>query len=387
MPVSPKSPSSRPHQTRFAVRVLLKTLALFLIVNLFFGWVDPVPLIGRISFYNYLFPGRQRLPYGDNPSRSYNLSLFQLDAMFASHLLAASPKPATEFRVILIGDSSTWGYLLHPDQTLSAYLNAAGLQTPDGRRVRVYNLGYPVMSLMKDLLFLSQASQYQPDLVVWNLTLESFPYDKQLFAPILQHNPQPVRSLIKQYQLNLDSSDPQFVDRGFWDRTLLGQRRTLADLLRLQLYGMLWAATGIDQDIPADYTPRMEDLPADQSFHDLQPPVLSQDELAFDILQAGIQSAGPTPVIIVNEPIFVSQGENSDIRYNFYYPRWAYDDYRLLLNERSRQAGWYYLDLWNVIDSNEFTNSAVHLSPAGSSELAGLIAAAILEGPWAAQAK
>jgi hypothetical protein len=383
MPVSQKAHSSSPVQARFAGRVLFKSLVLFLIINLMFGLVDPIPFLGQLSVYNHLFPGRQRLPYGDNPSRAYNLSLFQLDAMFASHLLAAGPKPDDEFRVILIGDSSTWGYLLHPDQTISAHLNGAALETPDGRTVRVYNLGYPVMSLMKDLLILSLAGQYQPDLVVWPLTLESLPYDKQLFAPLLQHNPQPVRSLIQNYQLNLNSNDPGFVTPGFWDRTLLGQRRTLADLLRLQLYGVLWAATGIDQDIPENYTPRMEDLPADLSFHHLQPPHLEQDDLAFEILQAGIQSAGQVPVIIINEPIFISQGENSDIRYNFYYPRWAYDDYRKLLAERSVQEGWHYLDLWNVIDGDEFTNSAVHLSPAGSSELAGLIAEAIVEGPWA----
>ena len=47
-------------------------------------------------------------------------------------------------------------------------------------------------------------------------------------------------------------------DPTFWDRTLIGARRPLADLLRLQLYGVLWAATGIDQDIPAKLHPAAE---------------------------------------------------------------------------------------------------------------------------------
>ena len=364
-------------QVALAARILAKALALFLIINLLFGLVNPVPWLGQLSLYNHLFPGRQRLPYGDNPSRAYNLSLFQLDGMFASHELAAGPKPDDEFRVILIGDSSTWGFFLQPDQTLSASLNAAGIQMADGRMLRAYNLGYPVMSLMKDLLILSRAESYQPDLIIWLVTLESFPYDKQLFPPLLQHNLGPVRSLIQKNHLNLDANDPGFIHPSYWDRTLIGQRRALADLLRLQLYGVLWAATGIDQDIPANYTARMEDLPADQSFHALQPPHLEPSDLAFDILQAGIQSAGQTPVIIVNEPMFISQGKNSDIRYNFYYPRWAYDDYRALLAEQSVAHGWRYLDLWNAIDGQEFTNSAVHLSPAGAAQLANLIAAEI----------
>ncbi len=55
--------------------------------------------------------------------------------------------------------------------------------------MRAYNLGYPVMSLTKDLLILDYAQRYQPDLIIWAVTLESFPYDKQLFPPLLQNNP------------------------------------------------------------------------------------------------------------------------------------------------------------------------------------------------------
>jgi hypothetical protein len=38
--------------------------------------------------------------------------------------------------------------------------------------------------------------RYQPDLIVWPITLESFPYDKQLFPPLLLNNPGPVKKLI-----------------------------------------------------------------------------------------------------------------------------------------------------------------------------------------------
>jgi hypothetical protein len=364
---------------RFARNVVIKALFLFLCVNLVFAASRPMAGLGQISAYNLLFPGRPRLPYGDHPERAYNLSLFNLEAMFASHELAASPRSQDEYRVILIGDSSTWGFLLENSATLSSYLNAAGLTLPDGRRVHVYNLGYPVMSLTKDLLILSYAMQYQPDLIIWPLTLESFPYDKQLYPPLLQNNPDPVQALIENHHLKLNPDDPAFVHRTFWQRTLFGQRRQLADLLRFQLYGILWAATGIDQDIPVNYTPRMEDLPAENTFHNLPPPHLKETDLAFDILQAGRQIAGKTPILFVNEPMFISQGKNSDIRYNFYYPRWAYDDYRQWMAEKSLQNGWYYRDLWNLIPASEFTNSAVHLTPAGSRQFADALAQEILK--------
>ena len=113
---------------RFLRNVLLKALLLFVVFNLVFAAWPPVWL-GRISAYNLLFPGRPRFPFGEAPSVSYNLSLYDLDAMFASHVLSAGTKPANEYRVLLVGDSSVWGTLLRPQDTLAGQLNAAGLAT------------------------------------------------------------------------------------------------------------------------------------------------------------------------------------------------------------------------------------------------------------------
>jgi len=363
---------------RSILRILLKGVGLLILFMLLFSFTNPLPALGRISIYNHLVPGRLRLPYADNPQRAYSLSLFNLDSMFASHQLAARPKPADEFRVLLIGDSATWGYLLKPAETLSAQMNAISSVLPDGRRLRVYNLGYPVMSLTKDLLLLSYAMRYQPDMIIWLITLESFPYDKQLFPPLVQHNPDAIRHLIQRYRLKPDPNDPGFVRPTFFDRTLIGQRRPLADLLRLQLYGVLWAATGIDQDIPEIYPQRMEDLPDDTSFHNLKPPLKPAD-LAFDVLEAGISLAGDTPVLIVNEPMFISQGAHSDIRYNFFYPRWAYDDYRRLMAERATYQGFVYRDFWDAVLPDEFTNTAIHMTPEGTRQFAALLMDAIIK--------
>ena len=133
------------------------------------------------------------------------------------------------------------------------------------------------------------------------------------------------------------------------DKTILGQRRALADLMRLQVYGFSWAATGIDQYIPAEYPLRASDFEEDlswQSFTEPQP--LTEEELAFDVLSAGFQRAGDVPVLLVNEPIFISDGVNSDLRYNFFYPRWAYDAYRELLTETAQSNGWTLIDMWET---------------------------------------
>jgi hypothetical protein len=353
---------------KFLRNVLLKGLTLFLLLDLALAAVNPAGL-GKLSVYNHLFPGRQRFPFGEDSAQSYNLSLFNLDAMFAAHVIAAGPKPADEYRVIIIGDSSTWGTLLRPEQTLAGQLDAVGMNLC-GKMVRVYNLGYPTISLTKDLVVLDYALRYQPDLVIWPLTLESFPLDKQLSSPIVANNAATVDDLAARYNLSLDLNDPALVRPGFSDRTLIGQRRALADLFRLQMYGVLWSATGIDQSYPTDYTPAQTNLAADETFHAMQPPILDQSQLAFDVLEAGLQAAGSTPVILVNEPMLISSGTNSDLRYNFFYPRWAYDQWRQMMTAKAQANGWNYLDLWNLVPADQFTNSAIHLTPEGETLLA-----------------
>ena len=355
---------------RFVLRVLVKAALLFIVFNLIFALLRPVPALSRLSLYNSVVPGRERLPFGESP-QSYNLSLYQLDAMFASHVIN-QPKAEDEYRVVLIGDSSVWGTLLRPEETLAGALNSQGLHTSDGRQVVVYNLGYPTITVTKDLLMLSRALDYEPDMIIWLTTLEALPDDKQLESPILQNNADEVRALIDDFDLDHDPTDPALVDPTFIDQTIVGQRRPLADLLRLNLYGIMWAATGIDQYYPDSYTPRQEDLQDDHDFHGLPEPLAAED-LALDVFNAGHELAGETPLLIVNEPMFISMGENSDIRYNFYYPRWAYDDYREMLSAYADQRGWLYLDLWDAVAPDEFTNSAIHLTPKGSSLLAQMI--------------
>ena len=349
--------------------VVLKAAVLFVLFNVAFVFMNRVPW-GKLSLYNSLFPGRERFPFGET-RESYNLSLFDLDAMFASHVLAGTEKAPDEYRVLLIGDSSVWGTLLTPAQTLAGQLNS-GTVSACGKTVRAYNLGYPTISLMKDLMILDQARQYQPDMVIWLTTLEAFPKDKQLTSPIVANNAQRVQQLITNYQLPFNANDPALVKQSPWEQTFVSQRRAIADLLRLQIYGALWASTGIDQTYPENYERAQTDLEASQDFHGL---TSLQDALAFDVLVSGMSIAPNT--LLVNEPMLISNGLNSDIRYNFFYPRWAYDEYRQRLAERAAARNWDYLDLWDLVPPSEFTNSAIHLTPAGERLLANTIAEAI----------
>lgn len=366
-------------EARFLRNVLIKALVLFLVCNLALAAAYPLDGLGKISLYNRLFSGRERFPFGENPGETYSFSLFNLEAMLHSLRLHGQPKGVDEFRVLVLGDSSIWGTLLKPEDTLAGQLNRLNLTHCDGRRVRAYNLGYPTLSLVKDVMILDAAMRYQPDWIVWGLTLQSFPRNRQLESPIVANNPLRVQALAQKYALRVDTARLPLPD--FWQRTLFGQRRALADVLRLQLYGFLWSATGIDQAYPTDYEAAARDLENTPSFNGWQGPDFPPDSLAWEALAAGIQAAGAAPVLLVNEPVLISSGANSDVRYNFYYPRWAYDSYRQQLAQISQSNGWAFLDVWNLAGEDEFTNSAIHLKPAAVERMAEAVAAQLCTLP------
>jgi hypothetical protein len=221
-------------------------------------------------------------------------------------------------------------------------------------------------------MVLDQAMMYQPDMVIWLTTLEAFPVDKQFASPLVANNADRVRDLISRYHLSLDVNDPALVNPSKWDQTFVSQRRKVADLLRLQIYGVLWSSTGLDQAYPENYERAQTDLEAGDDFHGL---TSLDDALALDVLKAGMSSN--TTMLLVNEPMLISDGANSDVRYNFFYPRWAYDEYRSTLDELAAANNWNYIDLRDLGPANEFTNSAIHLTPAGESLLANEIAKSI----------
>jgi hypothetical protein len=364
---------------RFVLNVLWKALLFFVLLNLVFMSVDIVPWLGKITAYNSIFPGRVRLPYGEVPERAFNLSPYSLEAMFASHELAAGSKPEDEYRVLVIGDSSVWGFLLHPEDTLTGRINSGGYVTQDGRSVRAYNLGYPTTCLLKDVMLLDEAMRYDPDMVLWLVTLEAMPVSKQFASALLQHNADRARDLIDRYDLALDPQDENLVDLEWWQRTIWGRRRDVADLVRLQLYGVVWAATGVDQDYPEDYALRKSDLEDDESFMQFMPPQDMDEILALHVLEAGLMVADGLPVMFVNQPIFISDGENSDVRYNFNYPRWAFDDYLVWFERQCTENAWACVDVWDLVEPAEFTNTAFHMTPKGTAQLASHLGDAILE--------
>lgn len=362
-----------PSSTISIKRIIIKTILILFIIN--FGWIYLSRLpIGDVSLYNLMFDGRYRLPFGENPKRSYNLSLYNLDAMFASHEINKKQVDIEDIHVVLIGDSSIWGFLQKPDNTLSGLLNKRFLE--DDRKIVFHNLGYPSISILKDLMVIDRALEYNPDLILWFITLEALPIEKQLEIPIIKNNTRIVNSIIEKYEL----SEISLVEEKLIDNTLWNQRRNISDLLNLQLFGILWDATGIDQEYPETYNPAQRDFtePIEQ-YYTVKPDDKLEDFLTLEIIKNGVEKNKGIDFILINEPILISEGVNSSVQYNYYYPRWAYDQYRLIMKEFTRKNNIKYYDLWDLIPESEFTNSAIHFSEGAENILADKITLVIEE--------
>ena len=359
-------------------RVLLKASFLFVAFNLIFALLDPP--VGKLTLYNSIVPGRLRFPYEDQPAFyfvGYNAPIYDdFDAMFGAHVISKR-KPPDEFRLLLLGDSATWGFGLRPDETLSEQLNRLQLQTCDGRKVRAYNLGYPFSYLTRDLLILDKALAYQPDMILWLITLSTLEPKAAETLFILPHAER-YGELAEDLDLKLSHFSKPIEEPSFLERTIVGQRKRLKNLALMQAFGVLWAATKIDDHHSLEPAPGVpsRDVTTDVSYEGRSPeesPDLFRS-LMMDVLSAAFIIAEDVPLVLINEPIFVADGENHLLRYNGFYPRWVYDEYRRFMRDWTGKNQYPWLDYWNTLSPVDFADQYFHRRVSGEQRFAEWLA-------------
>ncbi len=171
-----------------------------------------------------------------------------------------------------------------------------------------------------------------------------------------------------------DYSPPTVLD------TVIDRNRTLFHETRFDLYSIVQLGTQVDQILgPPAGLP--DSLSRDVTFEGLRPPTLYRSQVSLDQVRDFYTLAGQVPVVLINEPILTLNGvTNSDVRYNSYYPRWVYDQYRQYVAEAAAQQRWDYLDLWNMLPPSYFTDTPLHLSPGGQHLLAEALVPSIQKG-------
>ena len=198
-------------------RVLVKAVVIFCVLN--FAFIYVYPWLSTHQIYNHIVPGRLRFPDAQPESEltAYTLSLYDdFDAMFASHIISAKSKPSNEFRVFFLGDSSFWGDGISADGTLSEQINQFHLRNCRNQSIVAYNLAFPTPYIMKDLLILNAALKYQPDLIVWGVTMQSLGYSDENASLLLPSQSDEALDLIRRYEINIPTN--------FLSRALFGIR-------------------------------------------------------------------------------------------------------------------------------------------------------------------
>lgn len=355
-------------------RLILKGIGLFLAFNFAFIAVD-IPW-SRLSIYNIIVPGRVRVPYEQRAeyyNLAHNLPVFEdFDLMFASHVISRK-KTADEYRVVVLGDSSDWGFHLQPGQIFTERLNARHLLTCDGKVIRVYNLAYPLPDVIKDLLILDRSLEEKPDAVLWFVTAIGI-QDKSNSKALIAPHSRRARQLFDRYQLEPEVAQ-YLVEPTLWDKTLFGRRQVIKKAFALQFYGLGWAATGMDF-YPRDYQPiwLLEDAPSDAK---KQAETIGTWD--FRVLQAGHSLAANVKMIIVNEPIFIDDRRGPEGDYNAIYSRAFYDGYRSQLQQWMEDQGYDLLDFWDLLPPIGFSDNPIHRSAYGESLLAKALEPVLLQ--------
>ena len=356
------------------VRLLIKTLLIFAVANLLFAWLNPP--VERLSLYNHLFPGRTRFAYGLGDR---TVSITDLDALFSSHEISAK-KGENEYRVVVLGDSSIWGDGLESYQTAVTHLNEYQL-TCKGKDVKFYNLGYPHLAAIKDMLVLDRTMDFEPDAIIWSFTLRTmFPKPPN---PFLKANGKRIFAFLDTYSLPpYPYTELDYRPKTFYEKTIVGRRVELAWHLKLQTLGGVWTAletdTATNYYAPNESRPEpaadLNDLGADLSYREFDGP---SDGLVPSLWMGYLDTAeeivGEKPLLFVNQPMFIATGKNSDLHYNAAYPRWAYDQYHSFILNDVIAKDRHLLDIWNTIDFSFFTGDTFHLSPEGEEIKAELL--------------
>ena len=355
------------------VRIVLKALLIVIVLNLAFAAINPH--VGRLSIYNGLVRGRERFPRGGYDD-AYNLGPQDLDATVAAHVISSRKAP-NEYRVVILGDSSTWGPLLAPSETMTGRLNSKRLSAC-GKSIRFFNLGYPDPSALKDFIILSRARHLQPDLVVWMLARESFTIGK---LPTLYgaESTDQLHALFEQYGLSR-YDEYLLPSPSLLDKTIFGQRRRLKRLILLQADGPLWDATGRDYQ-KFTYQPAiqvLDPIPSEPQPSSNNPASVPSTRRAFPVLDAAHRMIGDLPVLLVNEPRYLGLKKGNTNTAAASNLRKKYDDFRVQLQYYATLNNWSYVDLHDLVLPEDFTNNVFHLNASGEAKLARALSAKVL---------
>lgn len=350
------------------LRVIAKALFLVIVLNfalLASGW-NPIRSLVTVNTWGLTGEGRARLAY---PSDFQNGQL-PLESLLAAHQLAYTQKAEDEYRVLLLGESGVAGWGVRDEDTLADQLTAMDIQI-DGKKLTAYNLAYPQPSVARDLLILDAAMIYQPDLVIWFLTPSSLDNTPDIVGSnrvFFDLNRARFEALIDYYNPLLGEwyagHGPQLLTpEPTWQKYVAIRDQELFPIWLNTLFYPF-----IEPDLAvSDRRIGIEPIPEEARYTDDHPGFETMPNETWQFLRTGCRRAleGGAQMLVVNEPMVIGSGPNSDVNYNIQYERALYDRYHEALGEFIAECRIGYADLWDVIPAERFTDTPLHADAEG----------------------
>jgi hypothetical protein len=376
---------NKPTQTINPLKLILKSLFLFVILNILFAYL--FPNIAQFSLVGYIFPRLDQFPiyvrYSD-PQANHGIgiqNIFDVDVLFGMHAIFESKKSEKDYRVFFIGDSRT------RNGGVDSALNSARLKTCNSKTIHVYNFGYFGASIIQDLLLLQEAMKYNPDLIVWSISPEALLGEPKDFA---RANPDRLLNLVNTYNLPIAQNRLPKSNTSFIKSSIIGRRQQLMLQVRLNLdYWILGnALDGNNQTVnPILFKDAslLQSKTLQENLNQMEqtseiingavkvaPKVTPKATpkatpiYLFDALATGEMMAHNVPIILINVPKIINRsGAQENARY------------RNLLTGVNAEHRWAYLDLWDSIPKSEYLDG-VHWTSAGAKRIEKVLVPSIL---------
>ncbi len=322
-----------------------------------------------------LYEGGQRLHELPSPR------VYWLDPLLRQHELCwRSLTRPDELRVLLVGSSAVFGFPWPVEQTFGSLLNQhfADQQLP----ARLYNLAWVNPYQVRDALILHDALAYDPDVVIYPVTMAEFIHIAPVMWPALVNffdrnrnsladlaaNPPPgLTEPLALYGEALERRQ-EIYSRMDWLRELGTLVRTSvqrhAHNVAERLSPVPLPSTAKTKGRQTEYDCTKTHMTLATDYRDWR------DWNILGYLEKLHQTRG-IGVLIVNWPI---AHEPIDDCYNVRFSNKAVDEFDRWLREQAAARGFAYLDLHDLLRPEQFLDSA-HVLPAGHREIAARISA------------
>jgi len=376
------SPFTSPRQL---MRIMIKAIVLLLICDALQIGLNVASIVEQWPIYKSFTPPTARLGLANQIGDPI---WWRLDTLLDAHEIA-QPKATGEYRVIFLGDSATFCLYCRSTEAIPQLFTELGA-TIDGKRVHAYNLAYPGSDWLKDILILKHALNYQPDAIVWLVTAKGAsdqPLPQEPDAHLITRlNADELPSLARQY--NLDTWETRrYADADAWyQRSIWTHGGRYRDWLVL-----IARSIGNDLSYPGKDLTQEYLLPGEpvttqpiQAVAEINSSLPGYDRFPnrqWDLLLAGQRMAQEAriPLLIVNEPIYVGSGPNSEVNYNSFYERDLFDRFRAAMTDFTQQHTMTYLDLWNRLPPENLSNTSLHYNLEGNRRVAEEVMKALQE--------